>query len=59
MSDYRNSDCKYCGRMRVELDGICEKCGWDNDEGKWSEPRPMPFWTPVCPKRGHLDGKPS
>lgn len=30
--DYYNIDCANCGRMRVERDGICEKCGFDNND---------------------------
>lgn len=28
---YRNMDCPNCGRHRIELDGVCEKCQWDVD----------------------------
>lgn len=30
---YRVADCNNpdCGRMRVQEDGVCEKCLWDND----------------------------
>lgn len=28
---YRDVDCANCGRHRVELNGVCEKCGWDHD----------------------------
>lgn len=29
---YWNFDCRWCGRMRVEEDGFCEKCGNDNND---------------------------
>jgi hypothetical protein len=29
-SDYRVEDCHNCGRMRVELNGICDKCQFNN-----------------------------
>jgi hypothetical protein len=29
---YYNIDCASCGRMRVEADGFCEKCGFDNND---------------------------
>lgn len=29
-SDYRVDDCHNCGRMRVELNGICDKCQFNN-----------------------------
>lgn len=29
-SDYRTDDCANRGRMRVELNGVCEKCGFNN-----------------------------
>lgn len=28
---YRDHPCSNCGRHRVELDGICEKCNWNED----------------------------
>lgn len=28
---YRSHPCPNCGRHRVELDGICEKCTWNED----------------------------
>jgi hypothetical protein len=32
--DYRvGIECRECGRARVQTDGICEKCGWNNDLG--------------------------
>jgi hypothetical protein len=36
--DYRNDDCTQCGRMRVLLSGICDKCGWNNDLRYWDNP---------------------
>ncbi len=33
--DYRTDDCTQCGRMRVQNNGVCEKCGWDNDLRCW------------------------
>lgn len=30
-ADYRNVDCGKCGRMRVQSNGVCEKCGYNND----------------------------
>lgn len=29
--DYYTFECRNCGRMRVEEDGFCEKCGFDNN----------------------------
>jgi hypothetical protein len=29
--DFRFVSCKQCGRFRVVPDGVCESCGWDND----------------------------
>lgn len=37
--DYRRGDaigCKNCGRARVQWDGVCEKCLWDNDAGEYA-----------------------
>ena len=34
--DYRDMECPNCGRCRVEIDGVCEKCGWDVDGGNYS-----------------------
>ena len=33
---YRRYDCPECGRHRVDLDGVCEKCLWDSDNGNWA-----------------------
>jgi uncharacterized OB-fold protein len=30
MGGYLDMDCKNCGRRRVESDGVCEKCHYDN-----------------------------
>lgn len=38
MSDYRNKDCVKCGRHRVEKDGTCEKCYWNEDDGFYDFP---------------------
>lgn len=32
---YRGIGCPNCGRNRVQLDGICEKCDWDADGGDY------------------------
>ena len=32
---YRDLECPNCGRNRVELDGVCEKCYWDVDGGDY------------------------
>lgn len=29
---YRNEDCAQCARMKVQRNGICARCGWDNDK---------------------------
>jgi hypothetical protein len=36
MRDYRAVDCPNCGRNRVELDGVCDKCFWDADGGDFA-----------------------
>jgi len=28
---YRNIDCPNCGRHRIQINGVCEKCLWDVD----------------------------
>jgi hypothetical protein len=33
---YRNVDCPNCGRHRVMLGGVCEKCAWDIDGGDYA-----------------------
>lgn len=40
-SDYRIDDCKNCGRMRVEKNGVCEKCGFNNDVHELRDPCAM------------------
>ena len=37
LPSYRNINCPNCGRVRVELDGICEKCTWDVDKGEYAK----------------------
>lgn len=34
--DYRGQNCKHCGRQRVLVDGVCEKCLWDNDADEFA-----------------------
>lgn len=36
VTGYLDMDCKNCGRARLELDGICEKCGFDNIKNKYA-----------------------
>jgi hypothetical protein len=38
MSNYLNFDCKKCGRHRVENNGICEKCNFDNTHNEFAQP---------------------
>jgi hypothetical protein len=33
---YRDVECTNCGRVRVEMNGVCEKCDWDNDNGNYA-----------------------
>jgi hypothetical protein len=33
---YRGTDCTHCGRCRVQDDGVCDKCNWDNDGNDWA-----------------------
>jgi len=37
-TDYLDMDCKQCGRHRVEKDGICEKCNYDNIHNEFHQP---------------------
>lgn len=47
---YRNTKCNKCGRFRVELDGVCEKCLWDNDGGDYACITRPNDYTPTGPK---------
>jgi len=38
MSEYLDFDCKNCGRHRVESNGICEKCNFDNIHNEFAQP---------------------
>ena len=38
MSEYLNYDCINCGRHRVENNGICEKCNFDNILNEFAQP---------------------
>lgn len=38
MSGYLDFDCKNCGRHRVETNGICEKCNYDNIHNEFAQP---------------------
>jgi hypothetical protein len=38
MSKYLNYDCINCGRHRVENNGICEKCNFDNILNEFAQP---------------------
>ena len=38
MSEYIDFDCKNCGRHRVESNGICEKCNFDNVHNEFAQP---------------------
>lgn len=50
---YRNEDCSNCGRLRVETNGICEKCGWDADGDEYiGNTRPVARCI-IC--RGEMD----
>jgi uncharacterized OB-fold protein len=49
--DYRKTDCENCGRMRVEKDGICEKCKWNNDTHQLSS-EPNVDWEKTAASRG-------
>jgi ribosomal protein L37AE/L43A len=35
-ANYRDVACPNCGRNRVELDGVCDKCLWDIDGGNYA-----------------------
>jgi len=36
-SFYRSGGrCTNCGRYRVQTDGVCDKCWWDNDRGNYA-----------------------
>ena len=37
-NNYLDYDCKNCGRHRVEINGICEKCNYDNIENEYAKP---------------------
>jgi|SRR5215831_15756039 len=40
--EYRMLSCTICGRFRVVPDGVCESCGWDNDNnGLVDQTRPQ------------------
>jgi len=40
--EFRMVSCTQCGRFRVAPDGVCEKCGWDNDnDGPVEQTRPQ------------------
>lgn len=40
--EYRMVSCARCGRFRVVPDGVCESCGWDNDnDGDVEKSRPL------------------
>ena len=38
MSKYLDFDCKNCGRHRVEINGMCEKCNFDNIHNEFAQP---------------------
>jgi hypothetical protein len=46
---YRDIDCPQCGRSRVLLSGVCEKCRWDMDNQKYILPS-----EPLEPTYPHL-----
>ena len=58
---YRVQVCTNCGRMRIELNGVCDKCGWDQDGGNFASITRMPAapfgvievrGTPTLPREG-------
>ena len=34
---YTGDPCSNCGRIRVELDGICDKCHWDTTKDDYAD----------------------
>lgn len=36
MAEYREIECPNCGRLRVQDDGVCEKCLWDADGNNYA-----------------------
>jgi hypothetical protein len=58
---YRVQVCTNCGRMRIEMNGVCDKCGWDQDGGNFASITRMPAFpfgaievvgTPTLPRGG-------
>lgn len=53
---YRDLECPSCGRHRVMLDGVCEKCSWDADGDDYATiTRPAPQCI-VCMGQSNHDG---
>jgi hypothetical protein len=50
--EYRMVSCAECGRFRVVPDGVCERCGWDNDNNGLVE-QTRPQYCRHSPTRQH------
>lgn len=50
--EYRMVSCTVCGRFRVVPNGVCESCGWDNDNNGLVE-RTRPQYCRHSPTRQH------
>lgn len=53
---YRPTSCPNCGRDRVELSGICEKCGWDVDGDDYAVVTRPASRCVVCRSEADPDG---